>query len=339
MRRRVPSPFHRLSTSKWNTVAKAKLGVKPRDSPSTRKSTTPWSVLRDDFVSMIHDPFLTLPRAPPPLLIPPQRALCELGDIPASWTHVHSDSVPESVGMMEALKRVFRKEVAAKGIARNTKAFWQLERDIIGHRSDTYKDTEQLLDYMHICAKVEERLLPGTEKKVDLLAMQWALCNGFGKGSDFGLRIDTMGGAFKFLGELSESHPDVYVCRTSCGSLVLVFEDKIDSRYQGCMAQVFGEMLRLQYLHLEKKKHFKGSNKVYAVRMCFNALTAFRLEATQQQLEAACLNLHRSAAVPKMPLYTTVPDPTSDMGLSLTKQSERRDAVQLMSMIRTDVAA
>ena len=54
---------------------------------------------------------------------------------------------------------------------------------------------------MHLCAKVETGLLPGTEWKVDLLAMQWVRCNGFHSGGDFGIRIDSMGGAFKFLGE------------------------------------------------------------------------------------------------------------------------------------------
>jgi hypothetical protein len=211
----------------------------------------------------------------------------------------------------------------------------KLEERIRGPRSDTFQQVQDMLRYMHKCEQVKAGLLDGNEKKVDLAAMKWAELNGFHGSAGFGLEISTLGGELRLVGERSVAEVDVYVCQTKTGDLVIIFEDKVDLRNHGGMPQIFGELLRMHYLNFTNHKG-KMSRAVFGVRLCFNDLTAFALDATPQQVEAACLG-RGLGKVPKMVLRSTVSDPAKQLGWSLLEQQDRGAAVKLMTALRMRV--
>lgn len=136
-----------------------------------------------------------------------------------------------------------------------------------------------MLSFMHKCEQVKAGLLDGNEQKVDLAAMKWAELNGFHGTAGFGLEISTRGGDLRLLGHESVAEADVYVCQTKTGDLVIIFEDNVNLRNHGGMPHIFGELLRMHYLNFKNNKE-KMSKTIFGVRLCFNDLTAFALEAT-----------------------------------------------------------
>jgi hypothetical protein len=337
------NPFAQLSTSKWNTVSKAQLlGLTPEQykkipAKDPRRLITPWSVLQDHFISLEHDPHLSLEALPhvETHLIPPQKAMMLLPSIKPAWVKVHPHKVADFCCLPATLKQLLKDEAKAQGIVKYSYEYGLLEASITRSRSVTYQHVADMLDFMHICERVKAKLLPGTEKKVDLAAMQWAMVNGFHNSAGFGLRIDNVGGELRLLGERSVAEADIYVCQTMTGDLVIIFEDKLDLHHHGGMPQIFGELLRMHYLNLQKHKE-KMAKTVFGVRLCFSNLTAFALDATPQQVEAACLG-RGLGKVPKMIMRSTVADPAKQLGWSLLEQQDRAAAIKLMTALRMRV--
>jgi hypothetical protein len=336
------SPFAQLSTSKWNTVSKAQLlGMTPEQykkipAKDPRRRITPWSVLQDHFISLQHDPSLsleTLPHVETHLTLP-QKVMKLLPSIKPEWVTVHTEKVTDFCCLPATLQQVLEVEAKAQRIVKKSD-YSRLEEKITGPDSSTYQKVRDMLCFMHKCAKVKAKLLPGTEKKVDLAAMKWAELNGFHNSAGFGLEIDTVGGELRLLGERSVAEADIYVCQTRTGDLVIIFEDKVDLQNHGGMPQIFGELLRIHYLNFKNHKG-KMAKTVFGVRLCFNDLTAFALDATPQQVEATCLG-RGLGKVPKMIMRSTVSDPAKQFGWSLLEKQDRAAAVDLMTALRMRV--
>jgi hypothetical protein len=98
----------------------------------------------------------------------------------------------------------------------------------------------------------------GYDKKVDLA--------GIDVFAGFGVKISTLGGELRLLGERSIAGADVYVCQTKTGDLVIIFVDKVDLHHHGGI-----ELLRMHYLNFTNQRGIRKDFKVTVWRRALSS--------------------------------------------------------------------
>lgn len=109
-----------------NAAAREEYKKIPAKDP--RRHITPWSVLQDHFISVLHDTNLslaTLPRVATHLT-PPQKVMMLLPSIAPAWVKVHTEKVAEFCCLPATLKQLLEVEAKAQNI---DSRYWNFGND------------------------------------------------------------------------------------------------------------------------------------------------------------------------------------------------------------------
>lgn len=190
------------------------------------------------------------------------------------------------------------------------------------------------------------------EKVIDSLAWHLADICGFDEAPLFltATSLDentSVGNELKILGCPIAVRPDLFVVKRhptlfQGEKLVIIFEeDKTETQLSkhGHVAQILAEMLLLHYRNVVV--HKLSESTVYCVRVVDTKVNVFSMSCTRNAIETICLgdvDVNAVALQSKLIMWSHSTNWDKDGGLCLVDKSQRREALNLLSRVREDVA-